>query len=121
MGTDTVKTYGNADFIIFNGHNGLMDAQHPIINTVDGVHRDAAVIACMSKYYFLEYFKCANAYPLLTTVQLLPPEAYVAEAVINSWALMKSDEEIKNSAGDVMGKIHNKSTTATRKMFSTGW
>ncbi|MBN2891483.1 MAG: hypothetical protein JXL97_06435 [Bacteroidales bacterium] len=121
INNDTVKMYGNADFIIFNGHNGLMDAQHDYVLTTDGIHRDAAVIACNSKYYFLEYFKYLYAYPLVTTVSLLPPEAYVAEAIINSWAVLKSEEEIRISARDAMGKIHNKPLTSTRKMFSTGW
>ena len=34
---------------------------------------------------------------------------------------MKSDEEIRISAGDAMGRIHKISKNATRKMFATAW
>ncbi len=118
---DTIATNGNADFLIFNGHNGLMDDYHEIRGSVDNIERDAAVIACVSKEYFIEHFICTKSYPLVTTTSLLPPEAYVAAGVINSWALMKSDEEIRISAGDAMARIHKKSQTAMRRMFATGW
>ena len=119
--TDTIGLKGNADFIIFNGHNGLMDADSEIRYTRDKTHRDAAVITCVSKEYFLSYFICSYSYPLVTTTSLLPPEAYVAEGIINSWALMKTDEEIRISAGDAMAKAHKKSQKGMRRMFSTGW
>ncbi len=112
---------GNCDFLIFNGHNGLMDAFSEIRKTVDAKERDAAVIACISKDYFMDYFKCSRSYPLVTTTSLLPPEAYVAEGIINSWANMKSDEEIRRSAGDAMARVHKKSQKAMRSMFATGW
>ncbi len=121
IGNEEIMTNGNADFLIFNGHNGLMDVRMPIINTIDGIQRDAAVIACASKSYFIEYFKCTRSYPLITTNDLLPPEAYVAKAIINSWALMKTDNEIRISASDAMATVHHKSKKAMHYMFSTGW
>lgn len=105
---DTIGCAGNADFLIFNGHNGLADDYSEIRNSKDNIQRDAAVIACVSKEYFLEYFRCSYSYPLVTTTSLLPPEAYVAEGIINSWALMKTDEEIRISAGNAMAKAHKK-------------
>ncbi len=119
--TETIKTHGNADFLIFNGHNGLMDVFEPIKTTIDNRERDAAVIACVSQSYFLSYFECSKSYPLVTTTSLLPPEAYVAEAVINSWAEMKSEEEIRLSAGNAMARVRKKPQKAMRKMFATGW
>ena len=55
------------------------------------------------------------------TTSLLPPEAYVMEAIIDNWALMKTEEEIKNSAGDAMHRIHNCGQQPARNMFVTGW
>ncbi len=121
VSSKTVMLNGNCDFLIFNGHNGLMDAYSEITKTVDKKERDAAVIACISKDYFLDYFMCSRSYPLVTTTSLLPPEAYVAEGVINSWANMKTDEEIRRSAGDAMARVHKKSQKAMRRMFATGW
>ena len=119
--TNIIGYSANADFLIFNGHNGLMDAYSDIRYTKDKTQRDAAVIACISKEYFLDYFRCSHSYPLVTTTSLLPPEAYVAEAIINAWALMKTNEEIRISAGDAMAKVHKKPQKGMRRMFATGW
>lgn len=64
----------NADLLGFNGHNGLMDG-YPITTDYnqDSIHRDAAIIACYSESYFLEYLQQLKAYPLVTTTGLLYP------------------------------------------------
>jgi hypothetical protein len=43
-----ISAYGRADFLIFNGHNGLMDNPCQELESVDDVERDAAVISCSS-------------------------------------------------------------------------
>ena len=48
-------------------------------------------------------------------------EAYVAEGIINSWAMMKTNQEIRLAAGDAMYKVHKKNQKAMRAMFKTGW
>jgi len=120
--TDTIPTNGNADFLVFNGHNGLMDNQINFTSIFPQKQKDAAAIACLSNYYFaMIYYPQCNAYPLVTTQSLLPPEAYVIEAIINNWAELKSGEEICNAAGDAMNNIHNCGQKAARNMFTTGW
>ena len=111
----------HSDLLIFNGHNGLMDVDMDLIYNEDGIFRDAAVISCVSYDYFANHLKCLKAYPLVTSVSFLPPEAYVAEGIINSWALMKTNEEIRLAAGDAMYRVHKKSRKAMRAMFKTGW
>jgi len=113
--------HSGADLLIFNGHNGLMDVDMELIHNEDSVFRDVAVISCVSYEYFINYLKCLKAYPLVTSVSFLPPEAYVAEGIINSWAMMKTEEEIRLAAGDAMYKVHKKSQKAMRNMFKTGW
>ncbi len=116
-----VDISSQADLLIFNGHNGLMDVDMELIYNEDNVYRDAAVISCVSYGYFENYLKCLKAYPLVTSVSFLPPEAYVAEGLVNSWALMKTNDEIRLAAGDAMYKAHKKSQKAMRAMFKTGW
>lgn len=116
-----IGMHSRADLLVFNGHNGLMDMGKELLYNEDGIFRDAAVIACVSYGYFASHLKCLKAYPLVTSVSFLPPEAYVAEGIINSWAQMKTKKEIRLAAGDAMWKVHKKSQKAMRAMFKTGW
>ena len=116
-----IPANGKSDFLIFNGHNGLMDQEVRVYQNRDNLQKDAAVIACVSSYYFNYYFKYLRAYPLVTTTNLLPPEAYVISAIIDSWATMQPDEKIRKSAGEAMAKVHKLSTESCIKTFKTGW
>lgn len=111
----------NADLLCFNGHNGLMEHSPEIIINNSKKYTDAVAIACVSDEYFSYYFKQAKAYPLVVTTSLLPPEAYILQAIIDNWALMQDEKLIANSAGDNVARIFKKSKTACRKMFKTGW
>lgn len=110
-----------ADLVIFNGHNGLMDTRVDYLPPPSEQPKDAAVIACASVYYFNHRLLAVNAYPYLMTQELLPPEAYIAEALIDSWAMLQPPEESLNAAGDAVARIHKKSKTACRRLFCTGW
>jgi len=120
-GKDTVLIRSNADLLILNGHNGLMDTGVTgVLNTTNN-YKDAAVIACDSHSYFAERFKCTKSYPLVTTVSLLGPEAYVAHGIIDAWATLKTEEQIRLSAGDAMYYIFKRHQKGMRRMFKTGW
>ncbi len=121
INNEQIGIQSNADLLIFNGHNGLMDVDVDLVYNKDGVFRDAAVISCVSYEYFTDYLKCLKSYPLVTSVSFLPPEAYVAEGIINSWALMKTNEQIRLAAGDAMYHVHKRNQKAMRAMFKTGW
>lgn len=110
-----------ADFILFNGHNGLMDvAVAKPINT-DGVIRDAGVVGCVSHSYFKEHFKSAKAYPLLMTTNFMAPEAYVLEGAINSWLKASSGETIRKQAGVYYNKYQKYGIKGSTRLFKTGW
>ena len=117
-----VAAYSNADLLIFNGHDGLMDDTVKTYQSLDRKHRDAAVIACYSHHFFTPHFAHCGAYPLVMTTGLLAPEAYVMDAVITSWALMMKDLEIRYAAGDAYLAKHPKSGKGgARGLFKTGW
>jgi hypothetical protein len=109
------------DLLIFNGHNGLMDTDMEWIDNEDNITKDAAVIACLSANYFMERLNYLKAYPLVTTLSLLPPEAYITEGIIDAWALDKKEEEIRLSAGNAMYKVFKRDQKAMQNMFKTGW
>lgn len=121
LDNDTLLPSGSADFLIFNGHNGLMDNYMDVIQNVDNIEKDAAVISCLSSSFFMEHLKCLKAYPLVVTRDYLPPEGYIAEAIIDAWAELKPDEEIRLSAGNAMFRIFKRNQKAMQRIFKTGW
>lgn len=118
---DTVLLHSNADLMVYNGHNGLMDVWVDTTVNVDGDERDAVVIACSSMYYFNARLNYLKAYPLVMTTNLLYPGAFVVEEVVNNWALQKSNELIRQSAGDAYHKVKRCGINGARNLFSTGW
>lgn len=118
---DTILINSKADLVAFNGHNGLMDVTVDEYYNKDGIQKDAVVIACSSMYDFNERLNMLQAYPLVMTTNLLYPGAFVLEGVINNWALMKSDEKIRLSAGDAYHRVKQCGVNGARNLFSTGW
>lgn len=118
---DTVLLHSNADLMVYNGHNGLMDVWVDTTVNIDGNERDAVVIACSSMYDFNARLNYLKAYPLVMTTNLLYPGAFVVEAVVNNWALQKSNELIRQSAGDAYHKVKRCGINGARNLFSTGW
>jgi hypothetical protein len=126
-GTDSVNQialslYSDADLMIFNGHDGLMDDTLKHYYSKDSIPREAVTIACYSKVFFNARFEECGAFPLVGTSGLLAPEAYVIGAVIDSWALEKTGLELKNAAGDAYHSKHpSTSQNGARALFTTGW
>ncbi len=122
MESDTLPIYGGADLVAFNGHNGLMDTEASVVRNSDQQQRDAVVIACASSGYFNSYINPANAYPLVTTTNLLYPGAFILEGVIDGWATFETDEQIRLNAGDAYYRVKPKSgVNGARRLFKTGW
>ena len=121
VANDTLLINSGADLVAFNGHNGLMDVAVDEFYNQDGKQKDAVVIACSSMYEFNYRLNMMQAYPLVMTTNLLYPGAFVMEGVINNWALMKSDEEIRLSAGDAYHRVKKCGVNGARNLFSTGW
>jgi hypothetical protein len=117
----SIELYSSADLLGFNGHNGLMDGSVPSVRNTDKRAKDAVVIACGSYFYFIRKLGFSKGYPLVTTTNLLAPEAYVMEAIVNNWAAMKTDEEIRLSAGDAYQRMQKCGLNAARRLFKTGW
>ncbi|MFK8010243.1 MAG: hypothetical protein AB8H03_28070 [Saprospiraceae bacterium] len=112
---------GNADLIVFNGHNGLMDTSIEFPNNVHTSARDAIAVACVSFDYFKEYYHQVNAYPLLNTKNLLAPEAYVLENVFDGWAMLKDGEAIHHAAGSAYNQYQKCGLRGAKRLFQSGW
>ena len=126
---DSVKTdsktwgiYGHADMVAFNGHNGLMDEEITVKPSKNNRSIDAVSIACASKGYFNAEYKKVNAYPLVTTTNLLYPGAPVMHDIIDAWAALKDGAEVRKAAGAAYYRMKPKSgPNGSLNLFATGW
>ncbi len=121
LDNEIVHINSKADLIAFNGHNGLMDTYIEDIYNKDGIQKDAVVIACSSQYDFNTRLNLLQAYPLVMTTNLLYPGAFVMEAVVNNWATMETNENVRLSAGDAYHRVKQCGKNGARNLFSTGW
>lgn len=116
-----IEIEGNADLIVFNGHNGLMDTSVGFPNNVHTSAKDAVAIACVSFDYFKEYYEQVNAYPLLNTKNLLAPEAYVLKNIFDAWAMLKDEKAIHHEAGSAYNQYQNCGLRGAKRLFQAGW
>lgn len=127
--TDSIKVKqqyvplnAKASLLVFNGHNGLMDTTFALYRKKDTVKRNAAVIACASKFYFMPHFNHLGVQPVITTTGLMAPEAYVLEALITSWVSGHSPSEIRRACGNAYHAKHPKSSlNACIGLFHAGF
>lgn len=112
---------GNADLIVFNGHNGLMDTSVKMPSETNSIAKDAISVACISFNYFDKFYQQVNAFPLLCTNNLLAPEAYVLENVFNAWATLKDEKEIHHAAGSAYNQYQNCGLRGAKRLFKSGW
>lgn len=120
-GDQAIPAWADADLLAFNGHNGLMDNEIANRSFASGQSKDAVVIACMSHSWFEPHLQRAQAYPLVTTTNLLAPEAYIMRAIIDAWAQLKSGDEIDAAAAQGNSSVQKCSIGASNRLFRTGW
>lgn len=118
---DTTLLPGTPDLAILNGHNGLMDMELETVAPATNNLKDAAVIACASHPYFKEALQCAAAFPLLTTVHLLAPEAYIMAAAIDGWANLETEKQIRVRAAQAYAQYQKCGFKGASGIFHAGW
>jgi len=122
---------GNADFLVYAGHNGLLQSE--ILDSTEVIFENfkrntkisrkaVAVLSCFSKMLFTAFLQKAEAFPLLTTESTVAPEGYLIKAIIDSWIKMENESQILEN----IAKTYNLYHPAMRydyikESFSTGW
>ena len=104
----TVVAGGNADLVIYIGHDYLMESSWRDYlpdswrwNTLSKTEQEkqklryAAVFACKSQKYFTPPLSRLGITPLILTLHRMAPEAYSVHAMINSWLNGESKDEIR--------------------------
>lgn len=118
---DSIVVGANADLLVFNGHNGLMDVSVDVPPSQRDRPVDGVTIACASYDYFLPKFEAAGAFPLLTTLNLLAPEAYVLEQVVLSWARLETAPKVRAAAGRAYHKYQKCGLKGATRLFQAGY
>ena len=111
---------GDADVIVYVGHDAFMDFQvPPIAGTRGNKSRRTIILACASKPYFAPYIRQTGADPLLWTTGLMAPEAYTLKAALDGWIAQEDDEAIRHRAAQAYDKYQKCGGRAALKLFAT--
>lgn len=110
---------GDAHFIAYIGHNGLMDFSLPETapQSVQKTKSSSMVLACESKSYFLTRLKEGGSHPLILTTGLMAPEAYTLDAVIHAWLSDKTTQEVRTAAARAYHKYQKTGLRAAKNLF----
>lgn len=121
LGGKEFEAWAAADLLAFNGHNGLMEKELLSAKRASGEGQDVVAIACFAQSYFEPHFEDAACHPLVTSTHLLAPEAYVMRAIIDSWAMLKSGEEVRMAAAQAYNTYQKCGMKGANRLFATGW
>lgn len=118
----TIGINGFAQLSAYIGHDGLMDfdLEDDYINS-DHKKRDCIILACISKRYFSNYIKNANATPLVWTTGLMCPEAYTIHDALSGYVLKESNEAIRSRAALAYSTHQKCGLKAARNLLVTGF
>ncbi len=121
---DSVKINigGDANLICYVGHNGLMDfALNSYPNKSDNKNREVVILACASKNYFFYPLKETGATPLVWTTNLMCPEAYTLDAIIDSWIIHDMATQTIEKAAQTYNFYQKCGIKGARNLFATGF
>lgn len=125
-----IQAGGNADLVVYVGHNGLMDfsiansgiaAPHVTDSQIrlQNSQRQAAVFACKSKPYFLPQFERTGIRPAMMTTNYMAPEAYVLSALLNAWIKKQSAEQTREAVAQAYAQYQKISLRSAKGLFIT--
>lgn len=127
---------GAADFIIYAGHNGLMDwpvsdvfapqpsatlsldTQPEPTSTRLQTQRRAAVFACKSQSYFSQPLVQTGIAPALLTTDFMAPEGYVVFAAVNAYSKNSSLQQLREQVATAYSH-YQKLKKPVMRMFTT--
>lgn len=117
-----LPAHGGANLLAYIGHDGLMDFQLPQYpRKKDVVHRDAIVLACVSKQFFRDGVQASGAYPLVWTTGLMAPEAYTLKSALDGWIAGENREQIRDRAAGAYDKYQKCGAKAAHRLLVSGW
>ena len=117
-----IKAGGNSNLICYVGHDGLMDfSLDSYPEKSDNQKREVVILACASKNYFAQHIKKTGAYPLIWTTNLMCPEAYTLDAIVDSWILNETKDKIREKAAQTYNQYQKCGIKGARGLLVTGY
>ena len=117
-----IKAGGGANLICYVGHDGLMDfTLEAYPSQSDKLKRDIVLLACASKNYFYTYIKKSGANPIIWTTNLMCPEAYTLDAVIDSWIISDTPDKTREKAAQTYNQYQKCGIKGARNLIVTGF
>lgn len=113
---------GDADLLVYVGHDAFMDFRIPAVQGKPGSHnRQFIVLACASKSYFSPYMRDTHSEPLLWTTGLMAPEAYTLKAALDGWLHSETADAIRLRAATAYDHYQKCGLRSAQHLFVTGW
>jgi hypothetical protein len=113
---------GGANLVAYAGHDGMMDFQlSRFPQKKNEGHRDAVVLACVSKQFFGDAVRASGAYPLVWTTGLMAPEAYTLKSALDGWIAGENGEQIRDRAAAAYDKYQKCGVRAAHRLLVSGW
>lgn len=117
----TLNFAGKSNLVAYIGHDGLMEFDVNVTYNSVKKKKDVIILACISKAYFKEEIRKANANPLVWTTGLMAPEAYTLRDAITGWLLNETNAQIKERAAQSYNKYQKCGIRGARNLFATGF
>lgn len=118
----SLPAHGGANLVAYIGHDGLMDFKLPQYpKQRKGEHREAIVLACISKQFFRDGLRASGADPLLWTTGLMAPEAYTLKSALDGWIVGEDHELIRDRAAGAYDKYQKCGVKAAHRLLVSGW
>jgi hypothetical protein len=110
---------GQADMVVYVGHDGLMDFQvsSPPRRKGKNPPPQNMVFACMSRDFFRPHFKKSGARPQVDTTGLMAPEGYVLHASLMAWARGEDGEGMRAEAARAYARYQKIHLNPARRLF----
>jgi hypothetical protein len=113
---------GDANLVAYIGHDGLMDFRLTSLpQQMNAKHREAIVLACISKTYFAGPLRATGAHPLLWTTGLMAPEAYTLKSALDGWIGAEPPEHIRERAAAAYDRYQKCGIRGARRLLVSGW
>lgn len=120
-----IRAGGRAHVVAFVGHDGLMDFTIPADEAperdADAPPRAAIVLACASEPYFRPLLERAGAWPMVTTTDLMAPEAYSLQAALDAWFDgPEGAGAMRAAAAEAYDRFQGCGSRAASRLFAVG-
>ncbi|MGB0525611.1 MAG: hypothetical protein ACPGJS_21720 [Flammeovirgaceae bacterium] len=115
---------GGSNLLAYIGHDGLMGDFHlgkMKVVPANDKKRDAIILACYSKSYFIKYIEQSKANPLIWTSGLMAPEAYTLEWALDGWVLNETNAQIRERAAKAYNHYQKCGMRGARNLLRTGY